>query len=55
MREKTVPAEVEHVMDAKTFEKARVYQLDQTNFGLLHGIFGESLSTVNSIIWYRYQ
>uniref|UniRef100_A0AAG5CZ63 CAAX prenyl protease n=1 Tax=Anopheles atroparvus TaxID=41427 RepID=A0AAG5CZ63_ANOAO len=35
---KTVPKELRHVMDAETFEKARVYGLDKANYGLFKTI-----------------
>ncbi|XP_052865620.1 CAAX prenyl protease 1 homolog [Anopheles cruzii] len=35
---KTVPKELQHVMDAETFEKSRVYGLDKANYGIFKTI-----------------
>ena len=42
-----VPSEVESIMDQETFDKARVYQLDKTNFGLIHGFYSQIETTVS--------
>ncbi|XP_074658411.1 CAAX prenyl protease 1 homolog [Tubulanus polymorphus] len=41
-----VPAAIEHVLDAETFEKARVYQLDKSVFGLWSGLFSQVETTL---------
>ncbi|KAF6032677.1 ZMPSTE24 [Bugula neritina] len=38
---KSVPAEIESIMDQETYDKSRRYQLDKTNFGLVHGVFNQ--------------
>ena len=42
-----MPSEVESIMDQETFDKARVYQLDKTNFGLIHGFYSQIETTVS--------
>ncbi|CAH1799363.1 unnamed protein product [Owenia fusiformis] len=41
-----VPQELEKVLDAETFEKARLYSLDKSVFGFWHGIWGQIESTL---------
>ncbi|XP_067946444.1 CAAX prenyl protease 1 homolog [Watersipora subatra] len=41
-----VPAEVNTIMDQETYGKARIYQLDKTNFGLIKGVVSEVESAV---------
>ena len=42
-----MPSEVESIMDQETFDKARVYQLDKTNVGLIHGFYSQIETTVS--------
>lgn len=39
------PAELNGIMDKTTYEKARLYSLDKSNFGLIEGVFNQVLST----------
>lgn len=34
-------------MDAETFEKSRLYQLDKSNFGFWSGLYSEAEGTVS--------
>ncbi len=36
-----VPAELSSIMDGETFEKARLYALDKSNFGAVESIFSQ--------------
>ncbi|KAK2154688.1 hypothetical protein LSH36_260g02000 [Paralvinella palmiformis] len=45
-----VPAELNDVLDPETFEKARLYQLDKSNFGFWSGLFSQIETTL--ILWY---
>lgn len=45
-----VPRELSSSIDAETFEKARLYALDKSNFGAVQGVFTQLLST--AIMWY---
>lgn len=45
-----VPVEVSTIMDQETFDKARLYQLDKSNFGLVHGVFGEMQNAVSASV-----
>jgi len=46
----TVPKELETILDAETFTKARLYALDKAFFGSIEGWFSQILSTC--IIWF---
>ena len=37
-------------MDQETYDKARRYQLDKTNFGLIRGVVNEFESAVGSVL-----
>jgi len=39
------PAELNGIMDKTTYEKARLYSLDKSGFGLIEGVFNQVLST----------
>ncbi|KAL8582512.1 hypothetical protein ACOMHN_065491 [Nucella lapillus] len=41
-----VPDALEGVLDKETFEKARLYQLDKSNFGFWYGLFSQVESTL---------
>ncbi|ESO88920.1 hypothetical protein LOTGIDRAFT_209825 [Lottia gigantea] len=45
-----VPKELENVLDQETFEKARLYQLDKSNFGFWSNIYSQIESTVILLI-----
>ena len=47
---KTVPSEISSFMDQETFEKARLYALDKSNFGAFESMFSQTLSTL--IMWF---
>lgn len=42
----TVPPELENILDADTFTKARTYALDKSNFGAVEGLFSQLVSTL---------
>ena len=42
-----VPDVLEGVLDKETFEKARLYQLDKSDFGFWYGLFSQVESTVS--------
>ena len=44
---KSVPEELRHVLDQETFEKARLYQLDKSNFGFWSGVYSQTEMTVS--------
>jgi len=46
----TVPKELETILDAETFTKARLYALDKASFGGIEGWFSQILSTC--ILWF---
>jgi len=46
----TVPKELETILDAETFTKARLYALDKASFGSIEGWFSQILSTC--ILWF---
>ncbi|XP_062378681.1 CAAX prenyl protease 1 homolog [Sardina pilchardus] len=41
-----VPHELGKIMDAETFEKSRLYQLDKSNFGFWSGLYSEAEGTM---------
>ncbi|GAA6075533.1 CAAX prenyl protease 1 homolog, partial [Tachysurus ichikawai] len=41
-----VPTELGKIMDAETFEKSRLYQLDKSNFGFWSGLYSETEGTL---------
>uniref|UniRef100_A0AAY3ZTV9 CAAX prenyl protease n=1 Tax=Denticeps clupeoides TaxID=299321 RepID=A0AAY3ZTV9_9TELE len=41
-----VPLELGKIMDADTFEKSRLYQLDKSNFGFWSGLYSETEGTL---------
>jgi len=41
-----VPLSLEGVLDAETFEKARLYQLDRSTFGFWSGLYAQLELTV---------
>ncbi|XP_048239837.1 CAAX prenyl protease 1 homolog [Haliotis rufescens] len=41
-----VPSALENVLDVETFEKARVYQLDKSNFSFYHDVYSQIESTL---------
>ncbi|KAJ8027428.1 CAAX prenyl protease 1-like [Holothuria leucospilota] len=43
---RVVPAPLRDILDQETFDKSRLYQLDKSNFGFWHGVFGQIESTV---------
>lgn len=43
---KHVPTELGQIMDADTFEKSRLYQLDKSNFGFWSGLYSECEGTL---------
>lgn len=45
-----LPAQLESIMSAETFEKARSYALDKSRFGAVEGIFSQVLSTI--LMWF---
>eukprot|EP00095_Tigriopus_kingsejongensis_P001528 maker-scaffold214_size254108-snap-gene-0.16 protein:Tk01528 transcript:maker-scaffold214_size254108-snap-gene-0.16-mRNA-1 annotation:"caax prenyl protease 1 homolog" len=45
-----VPPQLDSIMSAETFEKARAYALDKSRFGAVQGIFNQLLSTV--LMWF---
>jgi len=45
-----IPGHLAGVMDQETFEKARLYNLDKSNFGFWVGIWGEIEHSVRNII-----
>lgn len=45
-----VPEELKSIMTAETFDKARLYALDKSNFGAVSGAFSQVMSTL--IIWF---
>ncbi len=44
---KTVPQELEKVLDGETFEKARLYSLDKSQFGFWSGLYSQFEMTVS--------
>jgi len=36
-------------MDQETYDKSRRYQLDKTNFGLVHGVFNQIETAVSYV------
>ena len=46
---KEVPDELKAVLDQETFDKARLYQLDKSNFGFWAGLYSEVETTVSLI------
>ncbi len=47
----TIPKELDGILDADTFTKARLYALDKSNFGAVQGIFSQILSTVLMLLF----
>jgi len=45
------PPELKEITNEETFEKARLYALDKSKFGSVHGLFSQVLST--AIVWYH--
>ncbi len=45
-----VPKELDGIVDQSTFDKARLYALDRSNFGAVEGLFSQVLSTL--IMWF---
>lgn len=43
-----MPTELGKIMDAETFEKSRLYQLDKSNFGFWSGLYSETEGTVSA-------
>ncbi|KAL5010607.1 hypothetical protein ScPMuIL_012912 [Solemya velum] len=41
-----VPEEVKEILDPESFEKARLYQLDKSNFGFWNGLFSQLETTI---------
>ena len=48
-----VPDVLDGVLDKETFEKARLYQLDKSNFGFWYGLFSQVESTVSFSLSFR--
>jgi STE24 endopeptidase len=46
----SVPSELNGIIDASTFEKARLYALDKAMFGAVEGVFSQVLSSV--LMWF---
>lgn len=46
MQNTKVPSALEGVLDEETFEKARLYQIDKSNFGFWSGLYSQVESTV---------
>lgn len=44
---KLVPPELQGVVDRETFDKARAYAIDKSNFSLVESIYSQMLSTVS--------
>ena len=44
---KEVPDELKSVLDQETFDKARLYQLDKSNFGFWAGLYSYIEMTVS--------
>lgn len=42
-----VPNDLKGILDEETFEKARLYQLDKSNFGFWCGVWGQLESSVS--------
>ncbi len=47
----TIPKELDGILDADTFTKARLYALDKSNFGAVQGIFSHVLSTILMLLF----
>lgn len=47
---KTVPSELSGVVDQETFDKARLYNLDKSNFGFWSGLWNQLLTLL--ILWF---
>lgn len=47
MKHTTVPDVLDGVLDKETFEKARVYQIDKSNFGFWSNLYSQLESTVS--------
>ena len=45
-----MPKELTDILDKETYDKARRYALDKSNFGAVQGIFSMVVSSV--IMWY---
>ena len=43
---RAVPMELQGVMDQATFDKARLYQMDKSNFGMWSGLYAHVEMTV---------
>ncbi len=46
-----VPSELKDVIDQETFEKARLYSLDRSNFRFWSGVYHQIETTVRCRVW----